>query len=55
MQFKDIVIRELESESGKKYYAVFIVTNDIENPEKLLGYVNAKCIRTIPVDSKKKK
>ena len=55
MIVKDLVIKELESESGKKYYAVFVVTDDTENPDKLLGYVNAKCIRTIPVDSKKKK
>ena len=54
MEFKGFVIEEQESSNGKKYFALMVVTNDSENPKKLLGYVNPKCIRTIPVDSKKK-
>lgn len=54
MKILNFVIKELESSNGKKYNALFIITDDKENPEKLVGYVNPKCIRTIPVDSKKK-
>lgn len=47
MKILNFVIKEQESKNGKKYLALFIVTDDKDNPEKFLGYVNTKSITTL--------
>ena len=52
MKVLNFVIKEQTSASGKKYKALFIVTDDADNPEKLIGYVNPKVI--VPYQKKDK-
>ena len=44
MKVVNFVIKEQTSASGKKYNALFVVTDDPDNPEKLIGYVNPRVI-----------
>lgn len=51
MKVLNFIIKELTSPSGKTYKALFIVTDDKDNPEKFIGYVNPKVI--VPYQKKK--
>lgn len=48
-------IKEQISKNGKSYNALYIVTDDKDNPEKLIGYVNAKSIKCLPLEKKEEK
>lgn len=53
MKVVNFVIKEQTSNtSGKKYNALFIVTDDPNGEEKLIGYVNPKVI--VPYQKKDK-
>ena len=46
-------IKENVSSSGKSYQAIYVITDDKDNPEKLLGFLNKKSIKCVPLKEKK--
>lgn len=53
MKVLGLSIEEQISKNGKPYLVLILNTDDKDNPKKILGYVNHKCIKTISLDSKK--
>lgn len=53
MKVVGLSIEEKTSEkTGKSYLVLILNTDDKDNPNKILGYVNPKIIRTIPLKNK---
>lgn len=40
-------IEENQSKTGKSYLALYLITDDKDNPKKFLGIVNNKSIKTL--------
>lgn len=45
MKVLGMSIKEETSSNGKKFFALYLVTDDKDNPEKFMGYVNPKSIK----------
>ena len=55
MKVLGLSIEEQVSQSGKPYNALYVITDDKDNPKKLVGYVNQKSIKCIPLEKKENK
>lgn len=45
MKVLGMSIKQETSSNGKKFFALYLVTDDKDNPEKFMGYVNPKSIK----------
>ena len=49
MTVKGLSIKEQQSKNGSTYLALILVTDDKENPEKILGFINKTSVKCIPL------
>lgn len=54
MKVVSLTIEEQLGKNGKPYNALYVITDDKDNPKKLIGFVNRTNIKCVPMLNKDK-